>query len=284
MAPSAPAPSSAFAVVGSDLVELDPVSGAVVRTIVPFFEGDGVFRGDLELTPDRSAAYFGEGYEDSWFSCDASLGKIGRVDLTSGRVESFGPGWSPSLSNDGGRLAFLTSTVCLPDPEEPEFWVLTPADRVVVVDLATSERVEILSATSPVHYSDPNALDWVAFHPSGDLLVGIAAGDVHRVDSRTAGTVQSGPVVFRGDLVVPIAVAEASFVAVTFGDEGATTVVEVDLATGIPRPIWESESFVAVGGDRAGNVVVIDPGAAASTASGRLTVLALDTFASAVAW
>jgi hypothetical protein len=279
-----PAPTTAFAIVDSDLLELDATTGATRRTIVELFEGDGVFRGNLVLTRDRGSAYYSEGYEDSWFDCGSSVGSVGRVDLTTGATETIAAGWSPSLSPSGDRLAYLTSSLCLPDPEQPDIWVLTPADRVVVLDLATSARIEITTATSPSAYDDPAALDWVRFHPNGDLLVATANGNVHRVASDAPTTAQNGPVVARGVLMFPVAAYERTLVVLQIGDEGATTVAEIELGSGATSTLWESELFVVAAGDPAGHVLVIDSDALENVNDGDLTVLALDQFVTDVAW
>jgi hypothetical protein len=283
-APARPAPATAFAILEGDLVELDAANGDVVTTLAEFFEDDGLFRGDLELSPDRSTLYFSEGYEDSWFACESSVGAIGRVDFATRAVEIVAEGWSPSVSPDGARLAFVTSSLCLPDPDEPELWVLTPADRVVVLDLATSARVEIVSTSPPTAYDDPAAIDWASFHPSGDLLVATADGNVRRVPSTEDGTVQSNPIVSDGEPAFPVAAFEQSLVVMEVGDEGAIRMVEIDLDSGASTPVWDSEFFVAANGDRDGHVIVIDAAADETTITSNLHVLALDAFASGVAW
>lgn len=272
-----PAPETAFAVVDNDLVELDVASGEIVRVVAEWFNGDGVFRGSLQLTPDRTAAYFGEGYEDSWYGCESSVGSIGRVDLASGELEGQFAGTAPSLSTDGTRLAYLASEVCVPDPEAPELWVLTPYDRVVVHDLASGESVEITTATAPADYGDPNGLQWVGFHPSGDVLVLTSGGDLYRVPSTSPGVVQDHPVVASAPPGFPYEMIGESLLTVGTGDEGATRVVAVDLGGGgAETTLWESEYPVTLGVGALGHVIVADgnpEGSAATT--GPVTVIAL---------
>ncbi|MEO1060849.1 MAG: hypothetical protein AAFZ07_05475 [Actinomycetota bacterium] len=123
------------------IVEVDVATGQVLRDLATIdLEASGI--GRLQVTPDRQAVYFTQGWEDSWFSCESSLPVIQFVDASGGPSEpvAVGNGASPRLSPDGSRLAYLAASRCVPDPQNPANWVLTPLDTVVVRDLATGSE------------------------------------------------------------------------------------------------------------------------------------------------
>lgn len=281
-----PAPTTAYAIVDTDLVELDPATGTTGRVIAEFFNSDGVFRGTLQVTPDRAGAFFSESYEDAWYGCESSVGSIGWVDLASGEFEVRYAGTSPSLSPDGTRLAYLASEVCVPDPEAPEMWVLTPYDRVVVVDLASGESVVLTTAAPPADYGDPNSLQWVGFHPGGDALVLTSAGDVHQIPSGEATVVQEHPVVASAP-PFPHEIVGETLLGIDVGDEGATRVVATALdEAGAATTLWESEYPVTIGVGPLGHVIVGDSDpSGTSTASGAVTVIAFpDSHVRSIDW
>lgn len=269
---------------GADLVELDVASGSVNRTVSEWFGGDGIFRGDLNVSPDRSTLYFAEGYEDSWYMCESSVGNIGRIDLAGGQPELLYVGTAPALSADGSRLAYLGSNVCVPDPEQPDIWVLTPYDHVVVVDLATDQQVVITTAVTPADYTDPSALEWVGFGPSGDLLVKTAGGDLHRVPSDAPSTVQDHPIVVGGMTASPVDLAGDALVVVEFGDEGSSTLQLLDLGTGAATDLLAVERYVAVGVSTDGHVIAADELSDTSGTDGPLTVVVTDDFVGSIDW
>lgn len=272
-----PAPVTAFAVVDNDLVELDVASGETVRVVSEWFNGDGVFRGGLQITPDRSAAYFSEGYEDGWYGCESSVGSVGRVDLSTGEHEGVAQGMGALLSPDGTRLAYLDSQVCVPDPEAPEMWVLTPYDRVVVLDLVGGSTIELITATPPVDYGDPNGLQWVGFDPSGDVLVLTSGGDLHRVPSTEAGVIQDHPLVGITVTGYPYEVVGDSLLTVGVGDEGATSALLIPLSGDAEATtLWESDYPVSAGVGPAGHVIIADTAPTGSpTVTGAVTVITL---------
>lgn len=245
---------TAIAMLGADLVEIDVTTGTTVRTIEPFFAGDGLFRYGLALTPDRGEAYFSENWEDSWYSCDTSPGSVGRVDLETGAVEGLWTGTGITVSPDGRFVAYLEASQCLPDPEAPDLWVLTPYDRVVVVDLAIAEPAFMDSRALPTGYDDPNALTWVRFHPDGDVLVGTASDDVYRVPLGAANPVQSHPRVLSGIEGWPVEVVGEGLVVVEPIDIGYA-LASYDLDTGVRSELWTSETWVIAGADPDGDLI-----------------------------
>lgn len=263
---------------------IDPATGAVDRVVSEAFGADGVFRQGLELVPDRTAAYYSEGYEDSWFACETAIGSVGRVDVATGDTELLYSGWSPTLSADGTRLAYLTASTCLPDPIQPDQFFVAPFDTVVVVDLATATQVEITTAQPPTGLDDPGALDWVVFEPSGDLLVVTVDDQVHRVPSTAPAVVQDQPVVISAFTAEPVGVVGNDLLALEYGDEGSSTLLSIDLDTEASTELWTSDGFVAAGVSAAGHVVASDPLGDGPITEGGLTVVTIDDFVFSIDW
>ncbi len=248
---------TAIAVLGVELVRLDVTTGETLATIDPFFSGDGLFRYGLSLTPDRAHAYFSENWEDSWYSCEASPGSVGRVDLVSGEIEMLWTGTGATVSPDGRFVAYLEATQCLPDPEASDLFVVTPYDRVVVVDLLFNEPAFMDTQAPPADYLDASALDWVRFHPDGEALVGTASGAVHKVPLGAANPIQSYPQVLdlAGVEAWPVEVSSGGLVMTEWIDIGFA-LVSYDLGTGARTELWTAETWIEAGADESGNLIV----------------------------
>lgn len=108
------------------VVELDPLSGAVVREVTP---ADPSFEGPVSLTPDRSAAYVQTAPRPG-----EQLGAIVRVGLDDGVLQRIDTGRAPSVSPDGSRLAYVTLD---------EDASVDGALALVVMNLRTWERIRI---------------------------------------------------------------------------------------------------------------------------------------------
>lgn len=130
--------------VDGELVAIDASTGAVARTLDRSFGGDGSYPGAFSLAGDGTSVYFTVGFEDFWFSCDASDGTLLEYDFAAGRSEQIGDGFSPDVSADGRYLLYLASSECFPDPNEPQ-WVLAPIDTIVRRDLTSGaeDRVTV---------------------------------------------------------------------------------------------------------------------------------------------
>lgn len=266
-----PAPTPpALAYVTDDVVlsEIDAATGDAVRTLVELFNGDGVFRGDLRLSPDGATIWFSEGYEDGWYSCESSVGSFGRVDVATGAVEIVGTGVGAEPSPDGTLVAYLSSDLCLPDPENPEDWVLTPYDRVVVRDLATGEEREFVTSPAPEDYTSPSQVEWAGFTPEGALLVRTTDAQLRLVDLNGSGALQDHPVVVEEVRGVPVGSTADALITIEYGDEGSADVHAVDPVTGASRLLATSEGFVTAGVAPNGAIVVtgftdvsVEPGA-----------------------
>jgi hypothetical protein len=266
--PAPDPPPIAYVVADTDLLEIDTAGGAVTRTVVELFNGDGVFRGNLRLSPDGGTIWFSEGYEDGWYGCDTSVGSFGRVDVASGAVEIVGTGSGVEPSPDGTRVAYLGSDLCLPDPEAPEFWVLTPYDRVVVRDLAAGTEQEIVTDPTPADAAAPSQITWVGYDPDGSLLVLTADGQLRLVDPAGSGVLQDHPVVVPELRGIPAGTVDGALITVDRGGEGSTDVFAVDPSSGGATLLASSEGFATVGVAANGAILVagftdvdVEPGA-----------------------
>lgn len=266
--PAPTPPAVAYAVGDSDLVEIDVADGSVTRTVSELFEGDGVFRGGLRLAPDGATLWYSEGYEDGWFGCESSVGSIGRVDVASGAATTFAAGSGVEVAPDGSRIAYLASDLCLPDPENPADWVLTPYDRVVVADPVAGTEQVVVTEPAPDAGDAPTAVTWAGFAPNGELLVLTAAGRLRRVDLAGPAVLQEHPVVLEEVRGIPVGTTEGALITVDAGDEGSADVFAIDLASGGASLLASSEGFVTVGVAANGAIVVagftavdVEPGA-----------------------
>lgn len=196
------------------VVELDPLSGAVVRQVAP---ADPSFEGPVSVTPDRSAAYLQTAPRPG-----EQLGAIVRVDLADGVQQRIDTGRAPSVRPDGSRLAYVTE-----DEESSTPGALT----LVVMDLRTWERIRI-----PVDVCDGCALrvDQPAWSPDGGTLyvaVGTEAAPVPATELRvvdlTTLTPLSQSAVFRpadrfvhGTPLFPTVLADGTLAVVSVTDDG----------------------------------------------------------------
>jgi hypothetical protein len=212
-----------------------------------FFSGEGVFRGQLRLSPDRASIWFSEGYEDSWYSCEASTGSWGRVDAATGALEVLGSGSGVEPSADGEFVSYVSSGLCLPDPENPEFFVLTPGDRVVVRELATGEEREFVTAAPPADYSAAEAVIGAGFSPDGRLLVLMGDRRLFDVDINGSAVIQDHPVAVAEVQGEPMSATADGLLSVDFGDEGSSDLYLIDAATGEPTLLVSAGAYMAVG-------------------------------------
>lgn len=251
-----PPVETAIAILGVELARIDVSTGETLATIDPFFSGDGRYRYGLSLTPDRTEAYFSENWEDSWYSCESSPGTVSKIDLDTGEIDELWVGNGATVSPDGRFVAYLEASRCIPDPQNPDFWVLTPYDRVVVVDLVFNEPAFMDTQALPADYLDPNALDWVRFHPDGDALVATAAGAVHKVPLGAANPIQTYPLVadLAGVEHFPVEVVDGALVVTEWVELGFA-VVSYDLDDGTRTELWVAETWVEVGADESGNLI-----------------------------
>lgn len=254
--PAPSTPASAFAVADDNLVEVDATTGATTRLIQEYFSGDGVFRGNIRLSPDRSTIWFSEGYEDGWYGCETSIGSFGRLDAATGDDEILGVGSGVEPSANGELIVYLTSGLCLPDPEQPEYWVLTPYDRIVVRMLATGEEREFVTDTPPDDYSSPSTVQGAWFSPGGNLLVSVGDGRLFNIDINGSNVIQDHPVALAEVVGFPVAATADALITVDTGDEGGTDAYSIDPGSGEATLIASGGAYMAVGVSADDQIVV----------------------------
>jgi hypothetical protein len=225
---------------GQALVVVDVATGERLKTFDPYFDGDGMSVGRMALAPDGSALYYGTGWEDSWYSCESSRGQIWKLDLEFGVDIAVAPGFGPAVSPDGRWMAALLSQQCLPDPEQPEAWVLTPADTVVLYDLTTGSPIETHSwavVSPPTSYADPQVPIWVDWREDSQTLVVMNnAGAVYELTLDHRAALDAGAPLAEAIYGYPQALIGDTLYAIV--DEtpfavGAFDLVAFDLATGV---------------------------------------------------
>lgn len=283
---TAPGPATAYATADEALIEVDAATGATVRLLEEYFSGEGVFRGGLRLSADRSTIWFSEGYEDGWFGCETSIGSFGRIDASTGESELLGVGSFVEPSADGEMIAYLSSSLCLPDPQQPDFWVLTPYDRVVVRDLATGEEREFVTDTLPDDYTSPGTVEGAWFSPGGTLLVLVGDGRLFEIDLDGSGVIQEHPVVLGDVSGSPVAATADAILTVDFGDEGGTDLFSVDPGTGESTLIASAGAYMAVGVSADDRIVVASFEPITVTPATAVTVIELpgDPFVYDIDW
>lgn len=229
----------ALVIDGEALVIVDVTSGERLKEFDPYFTGDGMWVGNLSLAPDGTTVYYDVGWEDSWYSCDSSQGQVELLSLEFGTASIVAPGYGPVVSPDGRWLAVLVAGQCLPDPEEPDFWVITPTDTVVLYSLASGWPVEARRwsvASVPVSYDDPRMITWVDWRAdSQTLLVANNDGDLFEVPADHQGRLDTDPPVAQSITGRPAALVGDTLYVIrdeTPEEWGGFDLIAVDLTTG----------------------------------------------------
>jgi hypothetical protein len=196
----------------------------------------------IELAPTGDAVYLSQGFEDSWYSCESSVPDLVRLPLQPDAApETIGRGVEPRVSPDGSRLAYLTASDCVPDPENPGDWVVTVHDTVVVRDLATGDEVrrtvpglvEAVNGGADYRGLDLRGLAWL-----GDDRLGVSGGDILAAADLTP-TGERLPALFGPDAFGRSLGHDPSTDSIlvelaTYGEDGRVSVeiVAVDIASG----------------------------------------------------
>ncbi len=224
---------------GEALVIVDVETGERLKVMDPYFGGDGMGIARMALRTDAAALYYAVSFEDSWYSCDSADGQVKRLDMGFGTITTVGSGRSPTISPDGRWMALLRSEQCLPDPENPEFWVMTPTDTVVLYNLATGRPIETRRwsvATAPTSYDDPRMITWADWRQdSQTLLVMVNSGDVYELSLDQEGPINAGEPVVAGLRGAPQALLGDTLYLVrdeTPDEWGGFDIIAMDLTTG----------------------------------------------------
>lgn len=285
--PPAATPASAYVTLDPALVEIDLLTGEVVREIADFFTGEGVFRGSLRLDPGGRSLWFSEAYEDGWYGCESSVGSYGVVDLETGEIRILGPGGGAEPSPNGEFSVVVSSEVCVPDPQQPDIWVLTPSDRVVVRQLASGDEREYVTSPTPENYEAPSAVEWAGFSPAGNLLVLTVDGTVRNVDLDGSDVLQDHPAVLTDVEGFPIGATADALIVQVIGDEGNAELYSVSAESGERTLLASSERFFDAGVDVVTGEVLVAGFAEITVAEGApVTVLTVPDgeFVGALDW
>ncbi len=232
--PFGPDSGQLLAVADGELVVLSTATGRVLRTIDPYWEGDGVFPDVPHAVAGTTTGYVSAGFEDFWFSCEASSGSLRSIDLTNGIVTELTDGISPVVSPDGSAIAYLRAGSCVPDPEVDGFWVVF-FDTVVVRELASGEEREF-TVDEPEQMTPESDLAALAWSRDGEavyVLDGFA--QVHRLDLAVGGSpIQTlvAPSLGEGARLIGETSDGIMLYATTDFTAGTSALLELDLETG----------------------------------------------------
>lgn len=176
---SSPTPSpvdTVVAILGGYIVVADAETGDVGFSSLVADVGSWAVDLNVNSTGDR--AYFTLWFEDWWYSCEASTGTIYSIDLDGGGgYFEFGRGRRWVGSADGVGQAFITSNSCMPDPEEPDLWVIVRFDTVVLVEPMSGEDFRI-----PVGLGAEVEVVDITYAPDGDLFVLLSNAEIRKVN------------------------------------------------------------------------------------------------------
>ena len=246
----------ALVIDGQALVIVDIETGQRLKAFDPSFDGDGMSVGRMSLTPDASALYYSVGWEDSWYTCEYSQGQIWKFELELGIATQIASGYGPSVSPDGRWLATLYSEQCLPDPENPESWVLTPTDTVILYDLSSGWPTETRRwsvSVPPTSYEHPQSLTWVDWRDDSQRIVVLnVGGDLYERAIGTGGALDTADLLAPGVFGHPQAlIGDTLYVTI---DEtpfavGAFDLIALDLTNGNAETIAQSVGWVYAAAD-----------------------------------
>jgi hypothetical protein len=223
---------SLVAWIDSVLTVVDIDTGGVAHEVTDFYAGGGIFPGSLELGTDGTGAYFGVGFEDYWYSCDTSAGRIDYVDLTTAERTEVAQGVSPRLSPDGTRLAYVASSNCIPDPDRDNE-VIAFFDTVAVLDLVNG-RTQTWGPSPGIALSPESSIASLAWDADGDrLFVAMEEGSLRVVDTGVGAALDATATVGAGRTDV----AFGTWVLEGVTDTGTLLAVEEDYAANVARVI-----------------------------------------------
>ncbi len=227
--------------------------------------GGGQFADNLSLSPDGTTAYYDISWEDFWYSCEASVGEVDSLvmDGTSEPVPLvFGADWTFALTTD--FAAYVTSNRCIPDPEQPDDWVIVYFDTVGLVDIVTLVETDL-----PLDLAENVELVDITFDMERNLLVLTTDGDLFRVGPEQLTVAEAPSVAVSGiadgydrwkllgisDVLggtILAAFSDTRAKAYAIGEDGSASeiydadgVTQLKLAGDQFMEIWEGRLFVA---------------------------------------
>lgn len=241
--------------VDGDLAVVDAETGAVDRAVTDVYGGGGIFPGSLELGVDGTGVYFSVGFEDFWYSCDASAGRVDYVDLTSGDATEIATGFEPRISPDGSRLAYIASAHCIPDPDN-ENEVISFYDTVAVLDLVTG-RTQTWGPSPGTAQSPASLVESLAWAADGSsIYVSMEEGSLRVVNTAVGAALDATPALGAGrsngtlgGWVLEGVHSRSGNLIVVENDYGEdrSRIVEIDPVTGdvVDRRAWRSGLWTA---------------------------------------
>ena len=279
----------ALVIDGPALVIVDVTGGERRKVVDPYFSADGSWVGRMSLDPAGETLYYDVSWEDSWYSCEASQGQVEMLRLGFGTSTEVARGYAPSVSPDGKWLALLASGQCLPDPVEPDWWVMTPTDTVVLFDLTSDSPREVRrwrTGTVPGSYDDPNMVTWVDWRADSQaLVVANYAGDLIEIPLDHQGRLFAGPPLLSGLTGSPRALLDDTLYIVrdeTPEEWGGFDIVAVDLTTGAEgEVITQTVGWPVVAADTTRTRLIWGSDTQIGTAETRF---GLETYLGSLAW
>lgn len=271
------------------LILVDVTDGERLKVIDPFFNADGMWVGRMSLDPAGETLYYDVGWEDYWYSCEASQGQVEMLQLGFGTSSVVASGHSPSVSPDGKWLALLVSGQCLPDPGEPDFSVMTPTDTVVLYDLTSGSPKEVRrwrTGTVPAAYDDPNMIIWVDWRADSQrMVVANLNGDLIEIPVDYQGSLFSDAPLIEGIDGHPQALLGDWLYVVrdeTPEEWGGFDILAVDITTGIEgEVITQTVGWPVVAADTTRTRLIWGADTQIGTAE---THFGLETYLGGLAW
>jgi hypothetical protein len=194
----------------------------------------GIFIDRFAVNQEEQVAFFGVGWEDFWYSCEASRGTVSRADLSTGLTDVAYPGYNPQLSPDGSLIAVIDASECVPDPAQDGWW-LTPFDQVQIYRLSQGIALPVatLQLPGPTEVGDREVSDiyWV---DDQTLLVFQRDGTVRRA-SIDRPNLEAAPIIDRSETIrFPVTVVgqDVYYTDDNTSSDGSTRLYRRNLMTG----------------------------------------------------
>lgn len=213
--------------------QIDALTGEYVGVSADLDAG-GIFIDRFAVDHDEQVAFFGVGWEDYWYSCEASRGTVSRANLSTGLTDIAYPGYNPQLSPDGSLIAIIDASECVPDPAQDGWW-LTPFDQVQIYRLSEGIALPVatLELAGPMEVGDREVSD-VYWADNQTLLVFQRDGTVRRA-SIDQSSLDDAPILDRSETIrFPVTVVgqDVYYTDDNSSDDGAMRLYRRNLSTG----------------------------------------------------